>query len=143
MRVVFETAIRSWMISSWQQNDYGIDGSVEIIEQSLNSTNRKVTGKQFSFQLKSSTELDFDSTYVLLKIAREKIIYWYNSIEPVMLALVDLNKKCCHYLWIEENLIKDLSTKKANWIGLETATLKISTQTIIDRADLFATNSGK
>ncbi len=122
---IFEAIIKPWMISAFTERDYGIDAWVEITRTIADSADHIVTGKRFSVQLKASTEKDVDKDFLSVRVDREKITYWYNAIEPVLLVLIDLNTGTCHYRWIDDSLITDLYENNKNWIAASSTTIRI------------------
>ena len=76
-RMIFENAIKPWMVCNWNQRDYGIDAMVEITTTIAASRSQLVTGKRFSMQLKSSRSLIFTNGITSLSVERINIDYWY------------------------------------------------------------------
>lgn len=120
------------MICSWMQRDYGIDVIVEITKSISNSIDQIITGKRFSIQLKSSATKDFGDTKITLSVPKEKISYWYEAIEPVLLVYVDLKSKRCFFKWIDEGIIEELFRKNRNWIVQKTVTIEFDVNNYID-----------
>lgn len=135
-RTIFEAAIKPWMICSWNQRDYGIDAMVEITTTIASSRSQLVTGKRFSLQLKSSRSLKIKNGHISLSVERSKIHYWYHSIEPVLIVLVDLQTKQSHYCWIDDLLIDELFAKNPQWIAQYSVTLNFSNEKQIGKSTL-------
>ncbi|MES2431696.1 MAG: dynamin family protein [Bacteroidota bacterium] len=135
-RIIFQQCIKPWMIINWFHKDYGIDANIEIQRALTDTSHQIATGKRFSMQLKSSDKSIFDKDTFTLSVDRDKITYWYRSVEPVMLAYVDLDKKAVYYLWIDETLIQNLHQKNTNWLAQETVSVQFSGRTFITNAEL-------
>lgn len=137
-RIIFQQCIKPWMIINWFHKDYGIDANIEI-QRALSDTSIQIaTGKRFSMQLKSSSQSIFNKSALALVVERDKITYWYNSVEPVMLAYVDLNEQRVFYTWIDENLILTLNHNNPNWLAQESVTVHFSAKNIISKNELPA-----
>ena len=122
------------MVCSWNEKDYGIDAIVEITNTISESHTHVVSGKRFSLQLKSSSSIAFNDGSCSHTVEKTKIIYWYGSIEPVLVVYVDVKTEKCYYLWIDEMLIEDLYNRNKNWISQETITLRFKDAQWLDRA---------
>ena len=128
---IFEAVIKPWMISAYTERDYGIDAWVEITRAIADSADHIVTGKRFSVQLKASSETDFNKDSLSIRVDREKITYWYNSIEPVLLVFVDLNTENCYYRWIDDSLIRELDENNKVWLSAPRVTIRIPAISVI------------
>jgi len=135
-KVLFAKAIKPWLIINWFTKDYGVDANIEISNFFTNSEEQIATGKRFSLQLKSSTTITEIKGAFSIPIPRDKIIYWYNSSEALMLAFADLvSKKVC-YRWIDEHFIQELHQQNPNWLSQETITISFPTDQIISSKEL-------
>jgi len=134
-RVLFHEAIKPWMIINWFVKDYGIDANIEISRFLSSGEEQIATGKRFSLQLKS-TKSDFSKKAFSLSVLRDKITYWYNSLEPVMLAYADLTEKKIYYRWIDEILIQELNHQNPNWLAQETISVRFEKNKLIFKNSL-------
>lgn len=134
---LFKKAIRPWMIASWIERDFGIDAIVEITRSISRSKDQIVTGKRFSVQLKSTNKATPESGKLSLSIPKEKITYWYSSIEPVLLVYIDLSSERCYYKWIDEELIAELFRQNSNWVAQQSVTIKFDTTRYINSSQLL------
>lgn len=136
-RLIFEKAIKPWMICSWIQRDFGIDAIVEITKPISTSKDQIVTGKRFSVQIKSSDTADFDKQKFSLSVPKEKINYWFNAIEPVLIVYIDLKSENCFYRWIDETLIRELFQLSPNWIAHDTVAIRFQQSVFISKKHLL------
>lgn len=125
------------MISSWIQRDFGIDVIVEITKPISSSRDQIVTGKRFVVQLKSSDTAGFDREIFSLVVPKEKITYWYGSLEPILLVFIDLTKKTCFYRWIDEQMIRELFEYNPNWIAQDSVSVRFNRNYFIDPKQLL------
>jgi GTPase SAR1 family protein len=134
---LFKKTIRPWMIASWIKRDFGIDAIVEITRSISRSKDQIVTGKRFSVQLKSTNKATTESGKLSLSIPKEKITYWYSSIEPVLLVYIDLHSERCYYRWIDEELIAELFRQNSNWVAQQSVTIKFDADCYINSIQLL------
>lgn len=137
-RAILETVIKPWMIGKWLMEDYGIDAIVEITKPIASSKNQIVTGKRFSVQIKSTESLKATGEDIILSIPKEKINYWYNAIEPVLIILVDLLSERCFYRCIDDMFIAELFQQNKNWIAQETVTVHFKKDAFITSQKLLS-----
>lgn len=134
--LLFKQMISPWLVYDIKGNsDYGIDASVEITKDKLQSQDQLVTGKRFNVQLKSTTVkvgTDFS-----VQVKRTTFNYWYQCTTPVFVFLIDLTSKEVFYKQIDDKLLTDLSKKNPNWHSQETISIKFSSQNKADRRTLL------
>lgn len=53
-RAMFIEAISPWLVTDWNQHDYGIDAIAEVTRERTFGDNRDATGKRFAVQLKAT-----------------------------------------------------------------------------------------
>ncbi len=123
---IFTNLIKPWMVVSWIEKDFGIDATIEITKPIATSGNQIVTGKKFSLQLKSSTKNKFNNQTFSLSIKKEKINYWMQSFEPVILVYIDLNTSIAYYRWIDESLVQELFESNGDWIANDSVSIKFN-----------------
>jgi GTPase SAR1 family protein len=134
---ILQKIIKPWMIASWMDRDYGIDGMVEIMRRDPNSENYYNTGKRFSVQVKSTTEIDCSKEVIPFgSVPIEKINYWLRAIEPVLIVLIDLKTEKCFYRWIDEEFRSELFEKNASWIAQKSTTIYFKSHLFIDNDNL-------
>lgn len=133
---LFINLIKPWMVVSWIEKDFGIDAIIEITKPIALSGNQIVTGKRISLQLKSSTQDKFDKQTFSLSIKKEKINYWMQSFEPVLLAYTDLNKSIAYYRWINEDLIQELFDNNGDWMAQESVSIKFDDSLQVNKKSL-------
>lgn len=121
---ILTNLIKPWMVVSWIEKDFGVDATIEITKPIASSGNQIVTGKKFSMQLKSSTKNKFNNRTFSLSIRKEKINYWMQSFEPVIIVYVDLNTSIAYYRWIDESLIQELFESNGDWIANDSVSIK-------------------
>lgn len=123
-KIIFTNLIKPWMVVSWMEKDFGIDAIIEITKPIASSKDQIVTGKRISVQLKSSTQDKFDKQTFSLSIKKEKINYWMQSFEPVLIVYIDLNTTKAYYRWVDEELIHELFSNNGDWIAQDTVSIK-------------------
>ena len=91
----------SWVVNKFVK-DYGTDYNCEI------SKDRKVTGKNFTVQLKGK-EKDAGKKYITIKnIKRNTINRWFNRLEPTMIIVYLVVEEEAFWCWLEYDTV-DLS----------------------------------
>jgi hypothetical protein len=133
---LFIDMIKPWMVISWTEKDFGIDAIIEITKPIALSGNQIVTGKRISVQLKSSTQDKFNKQTFSLSIKKEKINYWMQSFEPVLLVYIDLNKYIAYYRWIDENLIPELFNYNGDWMAQDSVSIKFDDSLQVNKKSL-------
>jgi len=113
------------MAFPWADNDYGIDGQVELISPIRNSENFRPDSKFYLIQLKSTESLMTTGKNISFSIPVKKIIQWYSANLPVMFVLNDLKNKSFYSIWIDEILINTFESTNSNWVNQGHITLKI------------------
>lgn len=134
-RLIFEGVMNKWLVLNNISKDFGIDLAVEITK-TLSDSNQLVTAKKFSVQLKSSTKEYDGKDHCQIAIQVNKITYWRNLFEPMMLVYVDLTTKDCYYKWIDDAFVQELNKKNKNWIAQDTITIKIDRKDVINDKSL-------
>lgn len=113
------------MAFPWADNDYGIDGQIELISPIRNSDSFRPDSKFFLVQLKSTESLKTVGKNVSFSVPVKKIIQWFSANLPVMFVINDLKNKCFYSIWINGELISTLDSANSNWVNQEDITLKI------------------
>jgi len=113
------------MAFPWADNDYGIDGQVELISPIKNTESFRPDSKFFLIQLKSTECLKTVGKSVSFSVPVKKVVQWFSANLPVMFVLYDLKSKSFYSLWIDEKLICCLDNSNPNWVNQGDITLKI------------------
>ncbi|ABG60200.1 DUF4365 domain-containing protein [Cytophaga hutchinsonii] len=133
----FEELIEPWyMPFNWAVRDYGIDGQVEITRPINDSDSFRPDSKFFFVQLKSTDDVKIIKDSVSFSIPVKKIIQWYSSNLPVMLALNDFSTQKFYMLWIDITLINKLDSTNENWVNQKSITLKIPVTNVLTKESL-------
>ncbi len=134
---VFQQLVSPWLVHDIKNNsDYGIDASVEITKDKIQSKDQLVTGKKFNVQLKSTTAIKNESDF-RVSVKRTTFLYWYQCTQPVLIFLIDLKEKRVYYKKIEDKLIAELSKKNPNWHAQETVGIKFTEENLVDKRTLI------
>lgn len=130
-RAIFKEAVSPWLVTDWQQHDYGIDALVEVTRE-RESANFDATGKRFAVQLKATNEDISPRAHAGVRVRPEQVRYWTDSTEPVLLVLCHLPTRTLYWRWIDHTVVIDLTRRDAAWIGQETVTINIATTQVLD-----------
>jgi tetratricopeptide (TPR) repeat protein len=110
----------SWVINTFKL-DYGTDYNCEI------TTDKKVTGNNFSVQLKGK-ETESSSETVKISLDRKNINRWLNKLEPTMIIVFIVDENEAFWIWFENNTV-DLTKKN------ESFTISIPRQNKLSKID--------
>jgi len=113
------------MAFPWADNDYGIDGQVELISPIKNSESFRPDSKFFLIQLKSTESLKVVGKNISFSVPVKKVVQWFSANLPVMFVINDLKNKCFYSIWIDDILISTLDKTNSNWVNQGDVTLKI------------------
>ena len=99
--------------------DYGLDKSVEVVEKGI------VTGKEFLVQVKGTANIKFvnDRVSYSLKVANLK--YYLQKDIPVILIVVDISKKKCYWLFLQQYVYDALDNNRPIETNKVTTTVSI------------------
>lgn len=135
----FEEIIDPWYLPfEWTVRDYGIDGQVEITRPIGKTSDVEPQGLYFLVQLKCIEKLSKPKKRIGYSIPVKKIIQWYGSNLPVLLALYDMEEGQFHSLWINDQLIGSLDSHNPKWITKATVTIKITSENDVPLTNLPA-----
>ena len=109
-----------WIINSFNI-DYGTDYNCEI------TTDRKVTGNNFSIQLKGK-ETETHNETIKISLKRTNINRWLNRLEPTMIIVFIVDEKEAFWTWFENDTV-DLTQQN------ESFTITISRQNRLSKID--------
>lgn len=129
-RAIFIEAVSPWLVSDWSQHDYGIDAIVELTA-IRSSGNYDATGKRFAVQLKSTEEDLRSGETVSVRVGTEKIRYWVESTEPVLVVLCHVPSRRVLWRWADSALVDELNMRDPSWIGQESVSINVRTASIM------------
>jgi GTP-binding protein EngB required for normal cell division len=132
-RAIFKEALSPWLVTDWQQHDYGIDAMVEVTRE-RGSANFDATGKRFAVQLKATKDDVTSRVHAPVRVRPEQVRYWNESTEPVLLALCHVPTRTIFWRWIDHAVVDELTRRDAAWIGQETVTINLATTQVLDAA---------
>lgn len=129
-RTLFQQAMHPWLVTGWDQHDYGIDVMVEVAQPRVGSRDLHATGKRFAVQLKATEQTIADSFAV--SIPTRTVRYWFESTEPVMLVACHVPSKGLWYRWIDEELSQQLNAYRSDWGFQESVTIHVESKNPIN-----------
>ena len=118
-RLIFSKLIPPEWINRDIILDYGIDKSVEIVE------NGKVTGKEFLAQIKGTEAINIADDCVNYPIEVNNLKYYLQRDAPVVIVVVDVNTEKGYWLFIQQYIYEVLDESNPNWTSQGTVTIKI------------------
>lgn len=105
---IFRNLIPSeWIIREVTERDYGIDYYVEIVYKQSKNKEFVLSGDLVSIQLKSKNTikwLKISSKKSFFRIKRETASYWFNSLIPVFLFVVETKTKQLYYANVKKQI---------------------------------------
>jgi hypothetical protein len=99
--------------------DYGIDKSLEIVEDDI------VTGKEVFIQLKGTQTIAIHGDYVSFSIDTDHLKYYLEKDVPAFLIVVDLINKKCYWSFLQQYAYEILNVNNPLWIDQKTITIRI------------------
>lgn len=118
-RQILERRIPSEWILRKIDPDYGIDESLEIVE------DKNVTGKEILIQLKGTKAIDIHGNYISFRLKTDCLKYYLKKDMPVFLVVVDVIKENCYWLFLQQYVFDVLNIKKPSWVDQQTITIRI------------------
>jgi len=100
--------------------DYGIDNSLEIVKNDI------VTGKEILIQLKGTTLIDNNASYLSYSLKTDHLKYYLEKDVPVFLVVVDVVKEKCYWVFLQHYAFQFLNVNKPSWVDQKTITVRIS-----------------
>jgi hypothetical protein len=136
---IFESLLPpNWAFRSQEdQEDYGIDGEIEIT-----TPDDKATGVIFKVQLKGTEHAEYDATGQLVYSAAsvERFSYYVHQLKvPVIFVVCDVTKQRCFWIRVQGQPDVEGALKSATAQGQHTFTLKFSTLRAFDQTDACST----
>lgn len=135
---VFEFCLPdNWIFRSQEdQEDYGIDGEVEI------ATSRdKATGFIFKAQIKGQKEVNIidGGREISFSISLERLQYYMSNIEiAVILFVVDVTNECVYWHSLQDDEKLRISMQKAVIKEQDTISIHLQTKNILKRDNIHA-----
>jgi len=120
----FAETITPWACNYIEENDYGLDTLVEIVE-SIDFNTHRPESKFFLVQLKASMSLKHSKGHISFPIEVKKIMQWLNANLPVLLVIHDQKENKLHYLWIDNELTSKLDKDSPGWVNKGKVSVKI------------------
>jgi len=96
--------------------DYGLDMRVEIV------TDRQVSGREFSVQIKGTDQLKTSGTDVIHRCKVSTARYFLQRPELVMYVVYDANEETAYWVWVQHYL---LDRVRSGWLGQQTVQIRI------------------
>lgn len=116
---VLERKIPSEWILRDIEPDYGIDKSLEIVD------NEIVTGKEVFIQLKGTDVPSIHHDSISFRLKTEHLKYYLKRDSPVLLVVVDLNEEICYWSFLHQYAYDTLNIKNPSWVEQQTVTIRI------------------
>jgi signal recognition particle receptor subunit beta len=107
-RRLLEDALEPWLVTRWEQHDYGIDAVVEIVTAIHRTTNHDPSGKFLSVQLKSTDSATLPTS---IDVTTGHLRYWLRHSMPVLLVSAHLPTRSLRGRWIDETLVTGLKQR--------------------------------
>lgn len=117
--------------SQEDQEDYGIDGEIEIT-----SPDDKATGFLFKIQLKGTEHADYDAAgqLVFSEASVERFAYYVRKLKvPVLFVVCDVKKGCCYWTLVQGDPTAETPWRSAAGRGQETFTLKFPASRVFQK----------
>lgn len=124
-RQLLEQAVSPWLVTRWEQNDFGIDAVVEISGALSGTGDREATGRLFAVQLKSTDDADEPES---LRISTGHLRYWLNHSLPVLLVSAHLPSRRLRFRWIDDRLLHELRFRSPTFWSQATISVPMTEQ---------------
>lgn len=118
-RQILERKIPSEWILRDIDPDYGIDKSLEIVEDEI------VTGKEILIQLKGTETIDIHGDHISFSIETDHLKYYLEKDLPVFLIVVDLIAEKCYWIFLQQYAFDILNINNPLWVDQQTITIRI------------------
>lgn len=115
----------AWVLGGFER-DFGVDGIVQVVE------NCRVTGLQFSVQLKASDRLRGTGEHVLHPCGVKTLRHFRERVDPTMFVVYDARSDLAYYVWIQDYL-DDLSQRRPHWVDQNQHYVKIRRTQVLTR----------
>ena len=96
--------------------DYGLDMRVEVV------TDRQVTGREFSVQIKGTDQLRTSGTDVIHRCKASTARFFLQRFEPVMYVVYDANEETAYWVWMQPYL-RDKA--RSGWLSQKKVQIRI------------------
>lgn len=104
-RRILEDVLSPWLVTRWEQHDYGVDAMIEITAPVHGTPDHHATGRLFAVQLRST---DAGELRPSLSVTTIHLRYWLDYSVPVFLVNVQLATKAMTYRLIDDALQAEL-----------------------------------
>ena len=122
-RLVLAEKVYPWATSNWSENDFGLDGLVDIREPREGTRDQYASGPRFAVQLKGTNKSN--SEFNSVRVTPAQLNYWRLSTEPVMLAHCSNRTRSIRWRWIDDGFFLELSKRTPGWIGQLTVSVQL------------------
>lgn len=121
-RRLLEGALSPWMVTRWNQSDFGIDAVVEIASAVPGTSDREASGRLFAVQLKST---DDPKDPDVLRISTGHLRYWLNHSLPVLLVSAHLPSGRMRSRWIDDSVLVELRQRSPTFWSQSTVSVPL------------------
>lgn len=125
-----------WLVTRWEQNDFGVDAAIEITEPVSGTPDREATGRLFGVQLKATDDAVEPTT---LSVTTGHLRYWLRHSLPMLLVSAHLPSRTLRGRWIDDALRLELRDRSPTFWTQDTVSvpmtmeLGVSSQADIER----------
>ena len=116
---IFSRSIPAEWINRPLTPDYGLDRSIEIVE------NGNVTGKELYVQLKGIEKPKVVHGCISLSLKVKNLKYYMQRENPTLLVVVDLKNEKCHWVFIQKYVYDTLDIDKPSWSEQKTIAIHL------------------
>ena len=107
-RRLLEEVLQPWLVTRWEQNDFGVDAAVEVTDPVSGTGDREATGRLFGVQLKAT---DSDDKPTSLVVTTGHLQYWLRHTLPILLVSAHLPSRTLRARWIDAALRVELRAR--------------------------------
>lgn len=122
-RRLLDEALAPWLVTRWEQNDFGVDAAVEITDPVTGTGDREATGRLFGVQLKA-TEVEEEPTS--LSITTGHLRYWLHHSLPMLLVSAHLPSGRLRGRWIDDALRLELRDRSPTFWNQDTVAVPLA-----------------
>lgn len=130
-RAILAEAVSPWLVTQWNEHDYGIDAVIEILRPRDDVRGGMlVTGRRVALQLKASEDAPGDR-HASIEVHVRTVRYWLASNDPFAVVFCHVPSRTLLYRWIDDELIAELAARDAIWFTRDSVTIHISSSHIL------------
>jgi GTPase SAR1 family protein len=122
-RHLLDEALAPWLVTRWEQNDFGVDAAVEITDPVTGTGDREATGRLFGVQLKATESADEPTS---LSVTTGHLRYWLQHSLPMLLVSAHLPSGRLRGRWIDDALRLELRDRSPTFWSQDTVTVPLS-----------------